>query len=164
MPQLNPDHYPSQLFWLIVTFGALFYFLVKHILPQINHYMTERANIIESNLSAADEAKAQLQNMIDSYERKIREIEQQQVTIINDYVSELNANADKELEQVDKKLDAQLQEVEARLNDNFQKELAVANTRIKDIVSESVTNVINIDMKPSSIDAYVQKHINKGAN
>ena len=37
MPQLNPEFWISQIFWLIITFGILFIVLTKVILPKISN-------------------------------------------------------------------------------------------------------------------------------
>ena len=36
MPQLNPEFWISQIFWLILTFSTLFVILSKFILPKIS--------------------------------------------------------------------------------------------------------------------------------
>ena len=36
MPQLNPEFWFSQIFWLIVTFGFMFIVLAKLVLPKIS--------------------------------------------------------------------------------------------------------------------------------
>ena len=36
MPQLNPEFWISQIFWLILTFGILYIVLSKLILPKIS--------------------------------------------------------------------------------------------------------------------------------
>ena len=36
MPQLNPEFWVSQIFWLIITFGILYLVLSKLILPKIS--------------------------------------------------------------------------------------------------------------------------------
>ena len=36
MPQLNPEFWISQIFWLVLTFGMLFIILSKLILPKIS--------------------------------------------------------------------------------------------------------------------------------
>ena len=40
MPQLNPEFWISQIFWLIISFGILFVILSKFILPKIIHIPT----------------------------------------------------------------------------------------------------------------------------
>ena len=42
MPQLNPEFWISQIFWLIITFGILFIVLTKVILPKISDNLETR--------------------------------------------------------------------------------------------------------------------------
>ena len=42
MPQLNPEFWISQIFWLILTFGILFIVLSKLILPKISESLEKR--------------------------------------------------------------------------------------------------------------------------
>ena len=37
MPQLNPEFWVSQIFWLVLTFGLLYIILSKLILPKISN-------------------------------------------------------------------------------------------------------------------------------
>ena len=49
MPQLNPEFWISQIFWLILTFGLLFIILSKFILPKIsNNLETRKSQILEN--------------------------------------------------------------------------------------------------------------------
>ena len=42
MPQLDPEFWISQIFWLILTFGILFIVLSKFILPKISKSLAEK--------------------------------------------------------------------------------------------------------------------------
>ena len=43
MPQLNPEFYISQLFWLVISFSFLFIFLWRISLPRIGNILEKRA-------------------------------------------------------------------------------------------------------------------------
>ena len=45
MPQLNPEFFISQLFWLILTFSFLLFFLWKISLPRISSVLEKRDNL-----------------------------------------------------------------------------------------------------------------------
>ena len=47
MPQLDPEFFVSQLFWLVVTFSFLFLFLWKVSLPRIGFILEKRENKIK---------------------------------------------------------------------------------------------------------------------
>ena len=41
MPQLNPEFWISQIFWLTLVFGTLYILLSKFILPKISNNLEE---------------------------------------------------------------------------------------------------------------------------
>ena len=48
MPQLNPEFWISQIFWLTLTFGILYVVLAKLILPKISANLeTRKSKILE---------------------------------------------------------------------------------------------------------------------
>ena len=59
MPQLNPEFFVSQLFWLAVFFTFLFVFLWRVSLPRIASVLEKRQNKIDENLSSAKELQEQ---------------------------------------------------------------------------------------------------------
>ena len=50
MPQLNPEFWISQIFWLIISFGILFIALSKFILPKIRNNIEFRKSEILDNI------------------------------------------------------------------------------------------------------------------
>ena len=57
MPQLNPEFWISQIFWLVLTFGILYIVLSKLILPKISKNLETRKSQILENIEAADKQK-----------------------------------------------------------------------------------------------------------
>jgi len=57
MPQLNPEFWVSQIFWLIITFGILYVVLSKLILPKISANLETRKSQILENIEAAEKTK-----------------------------------------------------------------------------------------------------------
>ena len=50
MPQLNPEFWISQIFWLTLTFGILYIVLSKLILPKISANLELRKSQIQDNI------------------------------------------------------------------------------------------------------------------
>ena len=57
MPQLNPEFWVSQIFWLILSFGILFIILSKAILPKISANLESRKSQILENVEMADKQR-----------------------------------------------------------------------------------------------------------
>ena len=71
MPQLNPEFWFSQIFWLIITFGILFVILSKLILPKISENLEIRKSQISENIEAAEKEREESENKIKEYEKII---------------------------------------------------------------------------------------------
>ena len=69
MPQLNPEFFVSQLFWLAVFFTFLLVFLWRVSLPRIATVLEKRQNKIDENFSSAKE----LQEKAIEIEKKIND-------------------------------------------------------------------------------------------
>ena len=71
MPQLNPEFWVSQIFWLILTFGSLFIILSKFVLPKISNNLEMRKSQILENIETAEKQKIESENKIKEYETLI---------------------------------------------------------------------------------------------
>ena len=49
--------YPSQIFWLIITFGALYVFMWKIAIPQLRTTVEERKDKVSMDLNDAEQLK-----------------------------------------------------------------------------------------------------------
>ena len=57
MPQLNPEFWFSQIFWLIITFGIMFILLSKLVLPKISENLEVRKAQISENIESAENSE-----------------------------------------------------------------------------------------------------------
>ena len=71
MPQLDPSTYPTQLFWLLVTFAALYLVLWLVVLPRIGEVRTTRQTKIGSDLDRAEELKREAESVRAAYEKTL---------------------------------------------------------------------------------------------
>ena len=56
-PPFDHTTFPSQIFWLVVTFGFLFVVLWRIAGPRINGVITSRRNTINGDIKAAQKAR-----------------------------------------------------------------------------------------------------------
>ena len=68
MPQLNPEFFVSQLFWLVVTFSFLLVFLWRISLPRIGNVLEKRERRINEDLTTAKELQSEAENIQDKIE------------------------------------------------------------------------------------------------
>ena len=73
MPQLNPEFWVSQIFWLIVSFGSLFIVLSKIVLPKISSNLESRKSQILENIEIAEKQRIDREKKSKEFEKIILE-------------------------------------------------------------------------------------------
>ena len=71
MPQLNPEFWLSQIFWLVLTFGIMYLVLSKLILPKISNNLETRKSQILENIEAAEKQREDSDAKLKEYDEII---------------------------------------------------------------------------------------------
>ena len=85
MPQISQafEIYASQIFWLLLTFGFIFFVVGRGMVPKINATVESRDNKIAGDLAAARAAQDEADRIEDDYRAKQNEVraEAQKITL-----------------------------------------------------------------------------------
>ena len=57
MPQLNPEFWAAQIFWLIIIFSSLYLIIWKIFLPKITYSIENRKSRVVNDLDEAQKLK-----------------------------------------------------------------------------------------------------------
>lgn len=63
MPQLNPEYFASQVFWLFIAFFAIYLFVSKFFIPRIGSVVDLRASSIETDVAFAEAKVAECKSI-----------------------------------------------------------------------------------------------------
>ena len=150
MPQLNPEFWAAQIFWLILIFASLYLVIWKIFLPKITYSIENRKSRVVNNL---DEA----QKLNDGAEKKLNEY--------NEIIEKSKKEAKKIIEDSKKRLDRDIENKKQRFNDEIEKELVAAEKEIKDLKKYSILNISNIAAETSAevIKQIINIEINKSS-
>lgn len=114
-PQLNAKSYPSQLFWLFVTFTLLYVLMSKMALPRVGSVLEQRREQREGNLSRAEQLQEEASKAKTAYEAalaKAQESAQEALSAAENAISEkLAAENAKFAEQARKRIAAAEQNI-----------------------------------------------------
>jgi F-type H+-transporting ATPase subunit b len=69
LPQMEVSTFIGQVFWLSILFVGFFAFVKNFVIPRIGGALEQRANLIESELSAARAAKLSSESLQAEYEK-----------------------------------------------------------------------------------------------
>ena len=163
MPQLNPEFWISQIFWLIITFGILFIVLTKVILPKISDNLETRKSQILENIETADKQKEESQKKIDEYEKIILDSKLKAKSYFNEAREKILDDINKKRSALEKDLDEEIGEVEKELSDLKKKSGEKINKIAAETSAELIKELIGEEVNSSSIAAIVedQSKINK---
>ncbi len=163
MPQLNPEFWISQIFWLIITFGILFIVLTKVILPKISDNLETRKSQILENIETADKQKEESQKKIEEYEKIILESKLKAKSYFNEAREKILNDISKKRAALEKDLDEEIGEVEKELSDVKNKSGEKINKIAAETSAELIKELIGEEVNSSSIAAIVedQSKINK---
>ena len=73
MPQLNPESFSSQIFWLFISFAVLFLIVHFILLPKLKNIRKERDETINDYLSQAQKLNQQIDNIIIQIDEEFNE-------------------------------------------------------------------------------------------
>ena len=163
MPQLNPEFWISQIFWLIITFGILFIVLTKVILPKISDNLETRKSQILENIEIADRQKEESQKKIDEYEKIILDSKVKAKNYFNEAREKILDDINKKRTALEKGLDEEIGGVEKELKDLKNKSGEKINKIAAETSAELIKELIGEEVNSSSIAAIVedQSKINK---
>ncbi len=132
MPQLNPEFWLSQIFWLIIFFGFLYFLIHKFFSPKLFTLMDQRADFLKSLINETVNNKNQIQKLDDEYNKIINEAKknskENSARLNNEFIEKISIKK-KEFENY---LNTETAKVEDEIN-NF-KQQALDN--ISEIASE----------------------------
>lgn len=114
-PAFRVETYGSQLLWLAIAFGLLYYLMSRHIAPRIGGILEDRASRIASDLAAAQTMKAEADAATASYEKSLAEARANAQAIAAETKAKITAEADAERKTLEAKLAADLSTAEATI-------------------------------------------------
>tara|TARA_Y100001960_G_scaffold245940_1_gene260848 strand:+ start:245 stop:823 length:579 start_codon:yes stop_codon:yes gene_type:complete len=147
MPQLDPEFWTAQIFWLILIFSSLYLIIWKIFLPRITYSIENRKSKIVKDLDEAQKLK-------DNAEKKLKEY--------NEIIEKSKKEAKKIIEDSKKKLDRDIENKKQKFDDEIEKELATVEKEIKDLKKNSLSNIDNIATEIST--EIIKQIINTEAN
>jgi F-type H+-transporting ATPase subunit b len=156
MPQLNPEFWISQIFWLIITFGILFIVLTKVILPKISDNLETRKSQILENIETADKQKEASQKKIDEYEKIILDSKLKAKNFFSDAREKILDDINKKRASLEKDLDEEIGEVEKELSELKNKSGEKINKIAAETSAELIKEIIGEEVNSSSIAAIVE--------
>tara|TARA_B100000965_G_scaffold399577_1_gene419819 strand:- start:1186 stop:1776 length:591 start_codon:yes stop_codon:yes gene_type:complete len=156
MPQLNPEYWISQIFWLVLTFGGMFVVLSKIVLPKISKNIETRKSQILENIEIAEKQREETEVKIKEYEKIILDSKNNAKNYFNDARIKVVENINQKRESLEKEIDKEIESAEKEISDLKNNSREKINKIAIETSSDIVKQLINADVNSSSISAIVE--------
>ena len=155
MPQLNPEFWVSQIFWLTLTFGILYVVLSKLILPKISNNLESRKSQILENIEAAEKQRKDSEAKLEEYEEIISKSKHEAKNIFSQSREKVLKDISAKREVLNKQIDEEISKAEQEISTLRESAPDKINTIAIETSSELIQKLIGAEVNNSSISAIV---------
>ena len=156
MPQLNPEFWISQIFWLTLTFGGLYIILSKLILPKISSNLELRKSEIQENIEAAEKQRESSESKLKEFDQIILKTKLEAKNIFKDARDKTLKDISSKKEVLDDQIDKEIKKAEQEI-DLLRKGASKKINKIAiETSSEIIQKLIGAEINNSSLSAIVE--------
>ena len=155
MPQLNPEFWISQIFWLTLTFGILYIVLSKLILPKISANLELRKSQIQDNIEAAEKQRKDSESKLKEYDDIIFKSKLEAKNIFKDSREKVIKDISNKKETLENQINEEIKKAEQEIEVVKKSAPEKINKIAIEASSELVKKLIGAEINNSSISAIV---------
>ena len=142
MPQLDVTSFPSQIFWLVITFTLLYVLLSKSALPKVADILSKRRDRISQDIAKAEQLSADAKNAELAYQEMQKRAKDSASSLISTTLSNVRAVNETSLAKTDSDIVAMLRKTEAKVTArqaSLRAELVSVSEQLAATVVETLT-------------------------
>ncbi len=163
MPQLDTTTWPPQLFWLAITFFALYLIISRVAIPRTGGVIQRRRASIEGDLARAQHLKAETDAAVQAYEAALASARAKAQAIATENRNALSAEIEAERAKLDQALGAKVSDAEKQIAAAKNKALADVRDMAAEIATSIVAALIGANVTKVAAGEAVTKAAKQGA-
>ena len=157
LPQFDTAWWGSQIFWLVVTFGVLYFALSRFILPRLGSGISERGDRIADDLDAASRMQQEAEAAETQYQTSLADARAKAHKINATTKSSVDAEIASEVETAEAEFTRQSSAAEARIAKIRAEALRNVDEIAADTASEIVSKLSGMTVTAASAKTAVSK-------
>ncbi|GGC95488.1 F0F1 ATP synthase subunit B' [Aquisalinus flavus] len=155
LPQMDVSTYPSQLFWLALTFGILYWLMDRVFLPKLGGIIEERRNRIADDYDKAAEFKREAGEAEEAYRKALADARAKAASI----AAETRASLDEEIAGMQADMDETLNQQIAAAEARIAQMQTAAEAKVREAAIETTKAVVQVLIDEQPDDAAVKNAI-----
>jgi F-type H+-transporting ATPase subunit b len=144
MPQLDPAFWPTQLFWLAITFIALYLVIWRIALPRIADVLEARQRKLDDDLKKAAALKDEAEAILAEYEKMRATAQASAHDALQKAQTAMKAEAERQGHALAARLAQQTDEAEARIAAAKEGALASLEGTVNEVVAAATEKLIGV--------------------
>jgi len=156
MPQLDPEFWAAQIFWLILIFSILYIIIWKIFLPRIVVGVENRKSRIVNDLDEAQKLEEKAKNKLDEYNKIIQAAEKEAKKIIEHNKKKLKNDIEEKKIKFNEEIEKELYQVEKEIKNLKKNSVESVNKIAVEIASEIIKKIVGTEVNKSNVSAIVE--------
>ena len=156
MPQLNPEFWPAQIFWLILIFSILYVAIWKSFLPKITYTIENRKTKIISDLNETQKLKENAEKKLIEYKKIIENAKKEAKKIIEENRKKLKVDIENKKKIFNAEIEKEILKVEKEIKNLKKTSIININKIAVDISCELLRKVVKTEVNMSNVSAIVE--------
>ena len=162
MPQLDVSGFPSQIFWLVITFVFLWWLMAKVALPKVGLVLEERQKKINDSLDMAENLRIEAGSELEAYEIAISVAHDEARKVINDANQEGTQASANQLAEMRISLTNKIAEVEAEIESVKEKALEDIGQSARVVAISTLDKLVGTKIPAKTLNAAIDNAMTKG--
>ncbi|WP_439497053.1 F0F1 ATP synthase subunit B [Bosea sp. (in: a-proteobacteria)] len=155
-PPFQSETFASQLLWLAITFGFLYWLADRVIVPRLGAILADRASRIGGDLNEAAAMKTKAEEAVAAYEKSLAEARAKSQAIAQETRDAVNAKSDERRKAVESDLSGKLAEAEGKIVAMKSKAMGNVSTIAADAAATIVAKLTGVAPSQAAVDEAVK--------
>ena len=156
MPQLNPEFWASQIFWLILIFSSLYIIMWKIFLPKITDSVENRKSRIINDLNETQKLKENAEKKLREYNKIIEDTKKEAKRIIEDNKKKLENDVKSKKQKFNEEIEKELLSVEKEIKSLKKLSISSINKIAAEVSFEVIKQLVGTSVNMSNVSAIVE--------
>jgi len=162
MPQIEqlPYIFTSQLFWLLVVFGIIFFGIGRGMLPKIQSTVDLREQRIADDLAQAQSARAAAEQTEEAWRARMDEARAEAARLAQEARQQSARETEAKVRGAADKINAKVEAAEQQIRHSVETARAEIETMTAEVTRDMVARLTGIQVDPADAAAAVKAELN----
>lgn len=157
-PPFDPTHFTSQLVWLAITFGAIYFLMSRIALPRVANILSTRKAKIESDLQLAAKAQEEAAAAAAAHQKTLADAKANAQALAQATHTHLTAQTDSRRHALEADLNAKMAEAEAKIAQTKDAAMANVGAIASDTAHAILQHITGQPADPAAVEAALAAH------